>query len=321
MLIKTALSLASPGGSNGKLSIFIYHRVLPQPDPIFPDEPCTARFDEMMEWVAGWFNVLPLEEAVERLRQGQLPARAAAITFDDGYADNLLYATPILKKHGLHACFFIATGFLDGGIMWNDALIESIRTATPSQLDLGFLGLGSLAITTHREKRQAIEATLAVIKHRPSAEREEAVARIREICAGMVPQDLMLTSAQVTELRLCGMGIGAHTVNHPILVKQTSNLARQEIADGKDFLEGLLKERIHIFAYPNGKLNRDYAVTHALIAQQLGFIAAVTTNWGVCSSRSNPYQLPRFTPWDQSKWRFGLRTLTNYRQEDAALLG
>lgn len=313
MLIKTALSIASPAGPSGKLSIFIYHRVLPQPDPIFPDEPCTARFDEMMEWVAGWFNVLPLEEAVERLRQGQLPARAAAITFDDGYADNLHYATPILKKHGLHASFFIATGFLDGGIMWNDLIIESIRSTRLSHLDLGFLGLGTLAISSFTDKRKAIDNSIKRIKHRPGAERDEAVDRIRDACGSHLPQGLMLSSDQLRELRHCGMGVGAHTVNHPILAKLDKANAIQEISDSRDVLEGLLGEKISLFAYPNGCYGRDYMREHVGLVKSLGFAAALSTNWGAATRTADYYQLPRFTPWDMTRWRFGLRMLKNLK--------
>ena len=127
MPVKVAFELLSPGQRNGRLSILIFHRVLAQVDPLFPEEVDAARFDVICGWLRRWFNVLPLDAAVRRLRDGSLPRRAAAITFDDGYADNHDIALPILKKHGLPSTFFIATGFLDGGCMWNDTVIEAIR--------------------------------------------------------------------------------------------------------------------------------------------------------------------------------------------------
>ena len=71
-----------------------------------------------------------------RLQQGRLPPRALAITFDDGYADNRTVAAPLLERHGLPCTFFVATGFLDGGRMWNDTLIETVRRAPGQTLDL-----------------------------------------------------------------------------------------------------------------------------------------------------------------------------------------
>lgn len=112
------------------MSIAIFHRVLEAPDPLFAEEMHRARFDEVCAWLSAWFNVLPLDEAVKRLKQGALPDRALAITFDDGYADNHDIALPVLKAHGLCATFFVATDFLDGGRMWNDTVIESVRGCT-----------------------------------------------------------------------------------------------------------------------------------------------------------------------------------------------
>ncbi|WP_284155041.1 polysaccharide deacetylase family protein [Sulfuricystis thermophila] len=311
MLIKGLLNLCSPAGHSAKLSIFIFHRVLPAPDPLFPDEPCVRRFDQMMSWVADWFNVLPLDTAIEMLKRGQLPARAAAITFDDGYADNLLFAAPILKKHGLTATFFIATGFLDGGIMWNDIVIESIRAARKDHLDLESYGIGTVAIGTIEEKKIAIELILGDIKHRQPAERSVVVEHVRSSCAAPVPHDLMLTSAQLRELMHHGMSIGAHTVTHPILAKLPDSDAREEIANSREILEDLLKERIALFAYPNGKLDRDYLPKHASMVKEIGFSAAVTTNWGINSFSSDEFQLSRFTPWERSRVGYGIRLLRN----------
>ena len=107
-----------------RLSILIYHRVLARPDPLFPYEVDAKRFGQHLNLLKRFFTVIPLHDAVHLLARGKLPARAACITFDDGYADNAQVALPILQKHGMCATFFIATGFLDGGQMWNDKVID-----------------------------------------------------------------------------------------------------------------------------------------------------------------------------------------------------
>ena len=313
MLMRTAFSLGSPAGAGARLSILIFHRVLSEPDPLFPAEADKVSFDMNMRWVSDWFNVLPLDEAVARLGQGRLPARAAAITFDDGYTDNLLNAAPILQRYGLHATFFIASGFLDGGRMWNDTLIESVRRATVTSIDCTVLQLGQIGVDTIEAKRSALQRLIPAIKHLLGQQRTEMVEYVREACAASLPQDLMMTSAQLKALRDLGMGIGAHTMNHPILAKTPAQVARDEIASNRDFLEGLLGERIGLFAYPNGKKDTDYTAEHVEMVRQLGFDAAVTTNWGACRSTSDRYQLPRFTPWDTQRLRYGVRLLMNLR--------
>src|SRR5512147_2526205 len=154
------LSLISPAGPTARLSILIFHRVLPKHDPLNPDEPDAAEFEQRLRWVKSWFHVLPLGEAVGRLRDGRLPARALSITFDDGYADNEEVAAPILERLGLSATFFIATGYLDGGCMWNDRVIEALRRHRGDALDLRDEGLGLHRTSTPAERRAALLALI-----------------------------------------------------------------------------------------------------------------------------------------------------------------
>ena len=60
--MKPLLQLLSPGGRRARLSVLIFHRVLPKPDPLFPDEMHAERFDSMLGWVKSWFQVLPLDK-------------------------------------------------------------------------------------------------------------------------------------------------------------------------------------------------------------------------------------------------------------------
>ena len=228
-MMKSLLGLMARGGPRGRLSILIFHRVLPQPDPIFPDEMHAQRFEALCAWLARSFCVLPLDQAAARLCEGSLPARALCITFDDGYADNHDVALPILRRHGLCATFFVATGFLDGGRMWNDTLVEAVRRSPLDSLDPGGLEGGSggpeakklsaLPLASDAARRAAIDQLIGVAKYLPLADRvgfAEAVARASR---ARLPDDLMMRSAQVVALRRAGMTIGGHTVNHPILAR------------------------------------------------------------------------------------------------------
>lgn len=132
------------------LSILVYHRVLAQADPLLPALPDTRLFDRHMALLGRCFRVLPVGEAVARLRQGTLPARAACITFDDGYADNAEWALPILQRHGLRAAFFIASDYLDGGRMWNDDVIAAVRHAQQAVLEIPVPGCAPLPVRTLR---------------------------------------------------------------------------------------------------------------------------------------------------------------------------
>jgi peptidoglycan/xylan/chitin deacetylase (PgdA/CDA1 family) len=301
----------SPSGPDGRLSILIFHRVVPYADPLFPGLPDAVRFGAMLGWLKGWFNVLPLPQAVQHLVKGTLPERAAAITFDDGYADNREVALPLLQHHGVTATFFIATGFLDGGRMWNDSIIEAIRRCQHTTLDLTALGLGRHPLAGSQDRRAAIDACIAQLKYRPTGPRNAVALQIAEIANVDLPSTLMMSSDEVRNLHRAGMQIGAHTVTHPILTKLTPDEARREIQDSRTYLESLLGERVSLFAYPNGKLDDDYAECHADLVRKMGFDAAVSTDRGVADASSDIMRLPRFTPWDRSHLRFGGRLLSN----------
>jgi peptidoglycan/xylan/chitin deacetylase (PgdA/CDA1 family) len=315
-VLKLPLSMLSPAGRRARLSILIFHRVVPQPDPLAPSEPDAIEFEAQMRWVRDWFNVLPLSRAVDALYDSSLPPRALSITFDDGYADNEELAAPILSRLGLSATFFVSTGFLGGGCMWNDRVIEAVRACAKPVLDVSALGLGRLAVVSVAERRLAIGTLLKGIKHLDQADRDSATDSIVAACGAHRSPALMMQPAQLRSLRAQGMEIGAHTVTHPILTRLGAAAARDEIERGKATLEAIADAPVELFAYPNGVPGQDYAAAHVVMARECGFKAAVSTAWGAASARSDRYQLPRFTPWDRSRLRYGVRLLRNLGQAE-----
>lgn len=308
----------SPAGSSGRLSVMIFHRVLPVGDPLFPGEVDARRFEALIARLKDWFNVIPLAEALAALEVNRLPSRPLAITFDDGYADNCTVALPILQRHRVSATFFIAAGFIDGGRMWNDTVIEAIRRWSTPEMDLGELGLGTHRVGTVADRRAAIDHILPRLKYLPSTERDAATAEIGRRCGAVLPDDLMLSSAQLQVMGAAGMTFGAHTLTHPILATLPDAAARREIVEGRNRLEALVGDRIRYFAYPNGRPGKDYLGTHVAMVRELGFDAAFSTAWGVSTKRSDRFQLPRFTPWDDGGIRYGVRMAQNLRRSSFA---
>lgn len=307
--LKTALSLASPGGRRGKISILIYHRVLPSSDPLRTGDPSAASFRWQMELLASHFNLLSLRDAARHLRDGTLPPRAACVTFDDGYADNYTVALPILQTLGIPATFFIATAYLDGGRMFNDTLIEFASAIPRGECDLNFMGLGTHAIHSVADRRALMATLIGHFKYQPPEQRLPAVEQLAASFHIDLPNDLMMTSAQLRALHASGMEIGGHTDAHPILARQNPEAAYSEIQRGKAKLEALLGSPICVFAYPNGRPIKDYGPEHVLMVERCGFEAAVSTRPAAADRHSNLYELPRFTPWDKTPTRFGLRLL------------
>lgn len=304
-------SFLSPKGTRARLSILNYHRVLTEPDPLLKIKDDHKNFDTQINYLSHHFNILPLYEAVQRLRSGTLPSRAACITFDDGYADNAEVALPILQKYGASATFFIATGFINGGIMWNDRVIELIRRAKGETLDLEQIGKGTHAIKTISQRHNLLFNLIKELKHLPFEARQLQLQELQKIIPEALPDDFMMTSEQIRKLHQAGMEIGAHTVEHPILTRIENEQAYAEMANSKKTLENIIDDSVRLFAYPNGIPSLDYSPDHIAIAKEIGFEAAVSTAWGVADRNSDLYQLPRFTPWDTSRSRFVLRMAQN----------
>jgi peptidoglycan/xylan/chitin deacetylase (PgdA/CDA1 family) len=304
-LLRAAGTVTSSLGASSLL-VLIYHRVLPARDPLLPDEPDAAGFAAQLDVIGSLFTVLPLAEAVRKLRAGQLPARAVCITFDDGYANNCEVALPILKSRGMPATVFVAPGFLSGGRMFNDTVIEALRRA-PAELDLTRDGFGRYELPDAAARVRAITSILPVLKYLPQTERVRRAVTIAERVGADLPDDLMMTEEQVRRLHRGGITIGAHTVNHPILANVDDATARREIVESKARLEEMIGAPVTTFAYPNGGPARDYTGRDVVLAREAGFEVAVSTAWGAATAAADPLQVPRIAPWDRTALRFGVR--------------
>ncbi len=317
-LLRTFAGLASRRGPAGSMLILTYHRVLPAPDPLLPDEPSAEAFAALVDAIRDTFNVLPLSEALALRSVGRLPPRTVCITFDDGYANNAEIALPILEARGMRATFYVATGFLNGGRMWNDSVIEAVRRG-PGKLDLEDLGLGSHVLSGAAQRRMALNGILAALKYRPFEERL-AIATQVAARAGLAERDeLMMTDSQVRKLADAGMEIGAHTISHPILTRLDRAAAVSEIEGSRRRLQEITGAGVDSFAYPNGRPGQDYVRDHVEIVRAAGYSSAVSTAWGCVTSQAAPYELPRIAPWGATQFRYLFRIARSYFDRSPAV--
>jgi len=304
----------SRGPEGRRLVVLHYHRVPEVPDPLCPDLLEQPAFAVHMQALAEVFNVVPLGEGIAQLRDGTLAARAVAVTFDDGYADNYQVALPVLQHFRLHATFFVAAGFLDGGCMFNDLVIEACRRAPAGAWDTGLPAVGRCQVTDGPARVALANQLIGRLKYLAPDDRLEAARQLLQAAGARQPDHLMMTSDEVRALRRAGMGIGGHTLSHPILARLAPDEAAREISAGKVALEQLLGEPVPLFAYPNGKPGTDYLPRDVDLARQAGFAAALTTVWGSAVRTVDAFQIPRVGSWDRSRERFCARLLRCYRQ-------
>jgi peptidoglycan/xylan/chitin deacetylase (PgdA/CDA1 family) len=278
--------------------VLTFHRVNDDDDPFFPSLP-TSVFAARMAHIARHYVVLPLEELVRRMERDAVPHNALALTFDDGYRDNLTHAAPILARHGLSATIFLVSGWIDTPRMpWVDRLAHAIKTTSRDRVTID----GATAPLASRAERLAVlNRALRHLKSVPDVERraslEQLVGDLAPVPA-LVLKRLMLTWDEVAALRGLGFAIGAHTVSHPILSRVTPDEAWEEIRGSKVAIEKAIGSSVHGFAYPNGGV-ADYDETSAKLVREAGFHFAVTTRHGLNNSRTPRSELRRGGPSEQ----------------------
>lgn len=302
-----------PGAQSGAV-VLVYHRVGERRlDPwrltIDPEI-----FGEQMEALArDWFP-LSLAELIDGFARRHLPERAVAVTFDDGYADNLEIAAPFLVEHRIPATLFVATDLVDAGAPpWWDQLASLLLEPArlPQMLTLSRGGnrwrIPPLAADERRPSPNAPQPWNAepgtrlrafyevwlVLRALDAPTREAVLDEIAEWAgAPRSSARILLTWEQVREFAaLPGFALGAHTLTHPALPTCSRQDARAEITGGADRLRAQTGVEVEQFAYPYGAWSRSVA---RLVAD-LGFRGAYTTDGDAISWNSSPHALPRIS--------------------------
>ena len=157
---------------NSPYQILMYHRAR---DPRGPRLGAgdSAPFESQMEILARFWQVLPLEELVVRAHADDVPPRAVAITFDDGYRDNYEVAYPALRRFNLPATIFLATGAIETGIrLWHDRVFDAFAATTRPEF---VVREERLPLTTALEKWRSLRRYLDRLRALPPVDRDALI--------------------------------------------------------------------------------------------------------------------------------------------------
>jgi peptidoglycan/xylan/chitin deacetylase (PgdA/CDA1 family) len=266
---------------------------------------------------------MALGPLVRALREGQRLKRAVAVTFDDGYADNLLAAKPLLERYDIPATVFVTTGCLEGGrgFWWDDLESLLLRAGElPPTLDLRINGkpfhwdLGAAARrrpnfypdlcwkaeTEPPEARCALYRSLwELLRLLPEGERRGVLGEVRRWAGtekGDDPDHRTLTREEVRALAEGGLvEIGSHTATHPVLAGLPAASQRNEIQQSKASLEAVVDRPVVSFAYPYGKPGEEYTAETVALVREASFALACSSAAGLLGRHTDSYQLPRLT--------------------------
>lgn len=268
----------------GALDILTYHAVTPGKPPIkdwcfLPARKFAAQMRVIRHCA---IPVLPLAEAVDGLVNSTLNRRVIAITFDDGYQNNVTTALPILERHGFPATVFPVSGGIDRRTtIWPSRINAAIGACERKSVDVFdrvFLLGTDLDRVRASRALQALTKTLFPDDPGAGAEVvERACGTARNPEFERDHDFAMLDTASIRAADATGLiEFGAHTVTHPILSKLTDRALKQEIHDSVDRVAKATGRRCRLFAYPNGALE-DFDVRAIECLRAAGIEASVTT--------------------------------------------
>ncbi len=238
--------------------VLLYHRLDETPDVhglgVAPEV-----FEAHLRWLRAECRILTVDELLSTPDEA-LPDRAVALTFDDGYEDNLRTATPLLQRYRAPASFFLTSRWLEEpGEYWWDLLERLLLSgaSTPAALEIPLDGASVRLATGDADQRRSAHWQLHErLVHATLEERERAVAALRASSGGGSPRVRPMMADEVRQLAaLPGVTIGAHTVNHLALPDQGADQLA-ELADCRAALTRLTGRPVDLFAYPYGALDR-----------------------------------------------------------------
>lgn len=300
--IREHLALAG----NGAI-VFLYHRIEnleydPQELAVSPE-----KFREQLKYFKKVYRVLSPQEFLEHLFSSKpFPLNSVMITFDDGYEDNVTKALPILESEGVHALFFISTGYLDGNreFWWDE--VEKIvlgkeivgKVYTPDKISLTLRDRAPLVaeLKDDNDRHRFYRTMIKLLKTLRTEDRDNALMQLSQAFqSDRHPRitHCTLGKQQLKELSLSRYAtIGAHGVHHI----QSSSLPigeqMKEWADSKKELEQITSKKVTVAAYPFGGIN-DFNASSKKACRDTHFEAVFANYKGKIRPGSDRFSLPR----------------------------
>jgi peptidoglycan/xylan/chitin deacetylase (PgdA/CDA1 family) len=300
--------------------VLLYHRIAevssdPQLLAVKPQH-----FAEHLEILKKTCSPVSLKDLMPALQERIPPPHPMAITFDDGYADNLAYAKPLAERYGIPMTVFVTTGYVGSNreFWWDDLerlILKPVRL--PDRLELDNLqgrtftwqlsnGDGyngddyeswSVECPDNPTPRHALYRSLCRVLRPLTEEKRREVLDTLLIWAGANAAGrlthLALTADELVRLdrgRL--VEVGAHTSTHAFLSALSKTEQAAEIQGSKLALEEILRHPVKSFAYPFGSRG-DYNTETVELVRHAGFELACANFSDIVWGRSDCFQLPR----------------------------
>jgi peptidoglycan/xylan/chitin deacetylase (PgdA/CDA1 family) len=279
--------------------ILMYHRFA---DAERPRHLSRHVFEQHLEYLTRHFRVRRLDDLAVALREGRpIEPRTVVLTVDDGYADFVEYAYPLLQKYEVPATLFVVSDFLDRNAwLWTDAIRYALETTTEPRLVLQATGVRlkhDLTISLLRER--AWLAVCELCLRATPAKRAWLIERLQQalnvtLPPAATPDYRAMSWPDARRLDSSLVEIGSHTCTHPVLSRCSVPEIDHELGESKRTIEQQLRRSISSIAYPHGEAaDYDHRVVHA--AQEAGYRCAVVAHGGPIAEEVDLFRLERLS--------------------------
>lgn len=277
--------------------ILLYHRITNISPDLYSLAVAPHHFAQHLEYLRQTCHPMHLLDLADAVQRRSLPPRSVAITFDDGYLDNHRHARSLLEAAQMPATVFVVSDAIDSPHeFWWDELERLVLRPPhlPECLRLRVHGKDyAWPITSEGQRQLARKALYTLLQPLGAAERADILAELAD-WAGLArtgrPAYRAMTALELRELTRGGLiGLGAHTISHPVLSSLSAENQYAEIAGSRQQLESIIGRPVLTFAYPYG------AFTNQTVdmVKAAGFHVACTTVCGSVELGADRFRLRR----------------------------
>jgi peptidoglycan/xylan/chitin deacetylase (PgdA/CDA1 family) len=279
-------------------AIFMLHHVRPPRDTEFQPNHHLEVTPEFLSAILAYLrasdiDIITMDELHRRLVERDFSRRFACLTLDDGYRDNRDFALPVLREFDAPCTVYVASDFAEGiGRLWWIALETVIAKESAIEVKFGDVAT-RLDTGTPAAKQAAFDRLHDWLRGRPG---EQDIQReVSALCArhgvdeSTVCRELCMSWDELKPFADDPLvTIGAHTITHCNLARQTEEIAGHEMATSRARIENALQRPVLHLAYPYG--DRIAAGPREFeLARAAGFKTAVTTRPGMIFPESADY--------------------------------
>jgi peptidoglycan/xylan/chitin deacetylase (PgdA/CDA1 family) len=279
--------------------VLTYHRVLDNHQlKVSNSNPSiiidSGLFDQQIQFLKRYFNIISLDEFKQGIRTGQFPDNSCLITFDDGWLDNYVFAYPILKKYEVPATIFLATDYIGNkDSFWQEKTTGILKRAYQDR-DMELLEIVDLKNILELSESNAlviIEQKIQSLKNLSEVELHGLIHRLKSLSSKyseVSGVDKFLNWEQVGEMNNNNITFASHGCSHSIMTKITEDQLVNELEESASVINAKLGTDCKALAYPNGNYNQSM-MCHVSKSYDLAF----ATESGAVSPSDDKYSIKR----------------------------